>query len=825
VTVNTRETNTDYAAADGAVQFLEALFGGVVSPERRLSIFTTPDKRARFFSDVAEAVAHAVSRMKTQNVYFGLGLIAGEPKGRGKAADVCTIGGLWADIDLAAPWRADKPLPKTVDEAMTIVKAMPLAPSMVVDSGHGLHVYWLFKEPWVFESEEERLKAASLARGWHRLVCEAAVKFGWSLENLGDLSRVLRLPGTLNHKGETPVTVRIVESDPDRRYNPEDFETYAQSEGPAPAQVVDAALSPGTPLPAEKLAEACKSSPKFLSTWNRTRDDLKDQSQSAYDLALASIAARMGWNDQEITDLILAHRTKHGENPGKALRKDYVRRTLLKAREGISEEGIDSSCSDVQPVDEGETESLAVPLGTIDPETKKLVLSPRRTLPTAEAFVREFHTHPDGRTLLSWAGLLLSWQGNRYADVEDESLKNRLLPWLHKALRYIMNRRTGDLELVPFESNPGTVSSALESIRAYVHLPASVTPPAWLDGDALRPPADELLPCRSMVLHLPMMTRIEPTPQLFVINALDFDYDPEAPEPFRWLEFLDQVLPCDPESVRLLQTWFGYVLTGNTRLQKMLMLVGARRSGKGTLARVLARLVGAANVCGPTTSSLASQFGLQPLIGKSLAIVSDARFSGEHMPIVVERLLCISGEDALTVDRKFLGSVTLKLPTRFMFLTNELPKLTESSGALAGRFLILRFTQSFYGREDSLLTDKLLQERPGILKWAIKGWHRLRADGRFIEPASSRAAVEELEDLLSPVGAFVRERCIVGPQYRCHLGNLYAAWSQWCASNGRDHPGTVQSFGRDLAAAVPGARTRRNNVSGRFIEGVELASV
>jgi len=325
-----------------------------------------------------------------------------------------------------------------------------------------------------------------------------------------------------------------------------------------------------------------------------------------------------------------------------------------------------------------------------------------------------------------------------------------------------------------------------------------------------------------MVLHLPTMARIEPTPQLFVTSALDFDYDPDAPPPTRWLEFLDQVLPVDPESVRLLQTWFGYVLTGNTSLQKMLMLVGPRRSGKGTVARVLARLVGTENVCGPTTSSLAGQFGLQPLIGKSLAIVSDARFCGEHVPIVVERLLCISGEDALTVDRKFLGGATLKLGVRFAFLTNELPKLTESSGALAGRFLIVRFAQSFYGREDPFLTEKLLQELPGILKWAIEGWQRLRSDGRFIEPSSSRSAVEELEDLLSPVGAFVRERCLVGPQYRRRLSDLYAAWSQWCAANGRDHAGTVQGFGRDLAAAVPGARTRRHNVTGRFIEGVGL---
>jgi len=464
-----------------------------------------------------------------------------------------------------------------------------------------------------------------------------------------------------------------------------------------------------------------------------------------------------------------------------------------------------------------------VRLGDRDPATGRVVLSPRRTLPTAEAFVQEFYAHPDGRTLLSYAGLLMEWRENRYVEVEDETLRQRLQPWLHGALRYVVNRRTGDLELVDFESNPATVKAAADTLRNHVHLRASVTAPAWLDGDPSRPPASELLPCRSMVLHLPTMTRIEPTPQLFVTSALDFDHDPNAPSPTRWYQFLDEVLPGDPESIRLLQTWCGYVLTGETRLQKMLMLVGAKRSGKGTVARVLTRLIGTANICGPSTSSLAGPFGLQALIGKSLAIVSDARFSGDHVPIVVERLLCISGEDALTIDRKFLGAVTLRLPTRFMLLTNELPKLSESSGALAGRFLILKFTQSFYGREDPLLTDKLLKERPGILKWAIEGWRQLQVDGRFIEPASSRAAVEDLEDLLSPIGAFVRERCTVGPPCRCYVTSLYAAWCGWCQSNGRDHPGTAQSFCRDLAAAVPGIRTRRDRAA-RFIEGIEVAN-
>ena len=62
-------------------------------------------------------------------------------------------------------------------------------------------------------------------------------------------------------------------------------------------------------------------------------------------------------------------------------------------------------------------------------------------------------------------------------------------------------------------------------------------------------------------------------------------------------------------------------------------------------------------------------------------------------------------------------------------------------------------TQSFFGREDPGLMDKLLRELPGILLWAVQGWQRLRERGRFVQPASGRQFVSDLEDLGSPIGA------------------------------------------------------------------------
>jgi putative DNA primase/helicase len=459
-----------------------------------------------------------------------------------------------------------------------------------------------------------------------------------------------------------------------------------------------------------------------------------------------------------------------------------------------------------------------IQLGTADPRTGRIVLSPRRTLPTADAFVREFHRHVDGRTIHSYAGMLLGWNSSCFAEIEDEAVRNRLHYWLHEALRYIRNG--SDMILVPFDANPQTVKAALETIKSFVHLPAALAPPAWLDARRDKP-ASELLPCRSCLLHLPTMECVPSTPALFVTNALNFDPDLAAPDPAAWLKFLDQLFPDDNESQDLLQEWFGYVLTPDTSQQKMLLICGPRRSGKGTIARVLTHLVGPNNVCGPTTSSLAGNFGLQPLVGKTLAIVSDARFRDANIGTVVERLLCISGEDAISIDRKYLASVTMKLNTRLMFLSNEIPQLNDASGALAGRFLVIRLTESFFGREDKRLGKKMLAELPGILNWAIAGWKRLNLRGHFVMPQSASELVRALEDLASPIRMFVRERCVVDANCRVALGDIYREWERWCDIEGH-RPGTRQAFGRDLLAAEPSVVNRRNHATGRFYEGIGL---
>src|SRR5262249_37690204 len=176
-------------------------------------------------------------------------------------------------------------------------------------------------------------------------------------------------------------------------------------------------------------------------------------------------------------------------------------------------------------------------------------------------------------------------------------------------------------------------------------------------------------------------------------------------------------------------------------------------------------------------------------------------------------------------DRKYLPPVTTRLPVRFVIVTNELPRLSDASGALVGRFVVLQLTHSWYGREDHDLTEKLLAELPGILLWAIAGWKRLRERGYFIQPESGSRQVKDLEDLSSPIGAFLRDCCEVGPGFEVSMRDVYDRWTFWCKDAGRKEAGDKHMFGRDLRAALPtvGQRQIRDGASRIwFYQGLRL---
>ena len=203
---------------------------------------------------------------------------------------------------------------------------------------------------------------------------------------------------------------------------------------------------------------------------------------------------------------------------------------------------------------------------------------------------------------------------------------------------------------------------------------------------------------------------------------------------------------------------------------------GVRRRSLGSSGRVLKELVGKENLAGPTLAGLGTNFGLSTLIGKTLAIISDARLSGNDNSQVVERLLTISGDDTIDIDRKYREPWTGRVPSRLMILSNELPHFGDSSGVIANRFILLSTRLSWLGKEDPTLTERLTAEMPGILNWALDGLARLQHNGRITEPPSSREAITTIRDTASPTSAFIRERCTTGPACTVPVDVLWDVW-------------------------------------------------
>ena len=465
-----------------------------------------------------------------------------------------------------------------------------------------------------------------------------------------------------------------------------------------------------------------------------------------------------------------------------------------------------------------------VNLGHRDPETDELVLDPHRTLPTADAFIRDFATIDNCRIVHYYKKDFYIWEDNAYRPQDPERLTNLLLPWLHYAV-YYGEGRPGKRNLKSYPTTSGKVLDVASAILSRSLVPGTYQMPCYLSGDNSKPDPKEILSCKNQNLHVPTMKVLPKDPDLFSANALDFDYDANAPKPKAWMDFLQSVWTDDPEAIQLLKEWFGYCLTADTSQQKILLVKGPKRSGKGTIAKILQALVGRANFAGMQTGTFATNFGLEMLVGKSVACFSDARFGGKDMQTIVERLLTISGEDTVMIDRKGIKAVTVRLPLKMMFLTNELPNLRDSAGALQSRFILLLQKNSFLGKEDKTLEARLMNELPGILLWALEGWHDLNKRGYFIVPKSSEHAQNDLNEMGSPVKAFIAEKCVVNAECSVVVQHLYDAYLEWAEKSGVKHTPTKAHFGKDLTAAEASVVRKQKRMEGQrmgLYEGIGL---
>jgi hypothetical protein len=242
---------------------------------------------------------------------------------RAKASDIDGMPGTWVDIDILHEGAHKKGnLPATVTDALKFIAPHVPAPTLIINSGHGVHMWWLFNQPWIFKNDADRKLAAQLSQSWQVYIRCLFKTQGWDLDTTADLSRVLRPAGTINWKlSDNPREVEILDATPENRYDPEQLRRWIVEHTPEeqaaniPTQRLQGSFSfelrsDATP-PVDKWMILQEVDTRVRQSWNHTRTDMQDMSQSGYDMSLASFAVLAHWSDQEVVDLIISNRRAH----------------------------------------------------------------------------------------------------------------------------------------------------------------------------------------------------------------------------------------------------------------------------------------------------------------------------------------------------------------------------------------------------------------------------------------------------------------------------------------------------------------------------------
>ena len=173
-----------------------------------------------------------------------------------------------------------------------------------------------------------------------------------------------------------------------------------------------------------------------------------------------------------------------------------------------------------------------------------IVLVPTDPVRSARQFIKSNYTRDGDHTLHHHSGVFYSWDGQAYLEKDKATLRAEVYRFLDGAVNPDAQGKQQ-----PFQPNTTKVNHVIDALQAEVNLPNSVQAPAWL-AHVPDLPAHELVPCTNGLLHISDRALLPRTPLFFAHNALTFAYDVHAPEPAKWLHFLRQLWPGDPDAMR-----------------------------------------------------------------------------------------------------------------------------------------------------------------------------------------------------------------------------------------------------------------------------------
>ncbi len=634
--------------------FLQAVHGlhegGVIN------IWTGADKRSRLFpaspAGYVEAAKYAVSMRDTGDVYHGVGRLRGLlPAGRrGTKRDIGWIDSIWADLDVHGEHHKGDNLP-TMDEAVAAIERMPVPPSVMVNSGGGLHLYYALEQPLEIRDEADLHRAEQIVGDWQNLLRQKLA--GKHLDKTSDLSRLLRVPHTLNHKP--------------RRYDRKPIEVMLIS----PADIDGSANVPTYDL---EVFESVKT--EALRPVSTTMDllegpDVLEGERTNWLIRSAGSLRHLGFSNAQIRQILSLQNESRCKPPlAEKEFEEVVGRYDAQSShpDDLAADGPDSNEHDsrMRP-DSFEWTSLG---------------NARRLVRMLGDRIRYAH---DEKGWFIWNG--------KYWEKDARMCINSLYRHMVDGMRIMAALMPDDdPKRKPFLQWIGKCESRKledDSIRQATAERAVSGLMSDFDNNA------DLLTVANGTLDLRTGELKPHDPANMLTRHIDIDYDCDAECPM-WAKFLLDIQAGDQEMVDYLQRCLGYSLTADVSEQCVFVCQGHGSNGKSTMINTVLSVVGE---YGSTTdrnllvlSRRDHPTSIYALRGIRFAVTSEAR-KDEHLS--EDLIKQMTGEPEIQARGMCKDFCNIKVTWKIWLSTNHAPRIRGSDYGIRRRLKIIPFDVTF----------------------------------------------------------------------------------------------------------------------------------
>ena len=285
-------------------------------------------------------------------------------------------------------------------------------------------------------------------------------------------------------------------------------------------------------------------------------------------------------------------------------------------------------------------------------------------------------------------------------------------------------------------------------------------------------------------------------PDVLSTIQLECEYDPNAihrPVFERYINDLcsDRDGNIDEEKKAIVQEYAGIILSSvrvhRTKVALVLYsLLG--NTGKTQLLNLLSELLGGDKTANIPIQNMneASKFALGEIVGKRMISIGDQTSSEIKDSAVFKQL---TGGDEVKVEQKGKQPYSYRFPGGIIIACNNLPTFSDDKGGhLFQRLCVIPCINVIEeGRRDSMLLDKMLEERNAIFNWFLAGLHRLIDNGyKLTKSKACEMAMNEYRTKMDTVYRYLSETHIITGDKNDMVSKpgFEDDYMQWCKDNG-----------------------------------------